>query len=137
MAYLGFCGTMGADYIDYIVADKVVIPPENREYYSEKVIELPNSYFVNDHRQSARFVFDRDALPKRSDFGLSDDKFVYCNFNQLYKLDPRTFDTWMNILKRVPNSVLWLLRFPAAAEENIYIEVSEECCALPVFTMNE
>jgi protein O-GlcNAc transferase len=117
--YMGFCGTLGADYIDYIVGDKTVIPPELRLYYQEKVIEMPHSYFVNDHKQSSKSVAHQIDMPTREQYGIPHDKFVFCNFNQLFKIDPQIFDTWTNILKRVPNSVLWLLRFPPAGEENI------------------
>jgi len=123
MSYLGFCGTMGADYIDYIIADNVVLPKELRVFYQEKVLAMPHSYFVNDHRQSSKQLVD---LPtgaiSRSQYGISEDKFVFCNFNQLYKIDPDIFDVWMKLLKRVPNSILWLLRFPPAGEENLLQE---------------
>lgn len=123
VSFMGFCGSMGAEYIDYIVADNVVIPSELRPFYQEKVISMPHSYFVNDHRQSA---MDLVNLPfgkvTRSQYGVSDDVFVFCNFNQLYKITPEIFTVWMNILKRVPNSVLWLLRFPPAGERNILAE---------------
>lgn len=70
-------------------------------------------------RQSAREVLDTSQCPKRSDYGVADDVFVFANFNQIYKIDPAIFEVWCNILKRVPNSILWLLRFPAAGEANI------------------
>ncbi|KAI9914899.1 hypothetical protein PsorP6_007576 [Peronosclerospora sorghi] len=122
VSYMGFCGTLGADYIHYMVGDAVVVPPEYRRYFTEKQINMPHSYFVNDHKQSARDVLETDKCPKRKDYGVPEDKFVFCNFNQVYKIDPVTFTTWMNILKRVPNSVLWLLRFPPVAETNIRVE---------------
>lgn len=117
--YMGFCGTMGADFIDYIIADETVIPPDSRRFYSEHVVYMPHSYFVNDHKQSARHVLDPRQLPTRAHYGIPADKFVFANFNQIYKLDPLTFQVWCSILKRVPHSVLWLLRFPAAGERNI------------------
>lgn len=126
MQYLGFCGTMGSDFIEYIIADDVVIPRHKREFYTEKVLSLPHSYFVTDHRQSSDQILlppDRDVL-NRNKYGIPEDKFVFCNFNQLYKIDPQIFEVWMNLLKRVENSVLWLLRFPPEAEENINIEAS-------------
>ncbi|ETK73827.1 hypothetical protein F442_19652 [Phytophthora nicotianae P10297] len=122
VSYMGFCGTLGADYIQYMVGDATVVPPEYRRYFTEKQINMPHSYFVNDHKQSARDVLDTDKCPTRADYGVPEDKFVFCNFNQVYKIDPVTFTTWMNILKRVPNSVLWLLRFPPIAEANIRAE---------------
>jgi len=122
VSYMGFCGTMGADYIQYMVVDKEVIPPQYRQYYTESLIYMPHSYFVNDHAQSARFVFEPSELPTRAHYGVPEDKFVFCNFNQIYKVDPDIFTTWMNILKRVPNSILWILRFPPAGEANIRAE---------------
>lgn len=123
MSYMGFCGTMGAKYIQYIVADNTVIPPELRQFYQEKVFSMPHTYFVNDHRQSARHLIDvPTGSVTRAQYGISEDVFVFCNFNQLYKIDPEIFDCWMRMLKRVPNSVLWLLRFPPVGEENILQE---------------
>ena len=113
---------MGADYIDYMIADNAVVPYELRCFYTEKIIALPHSYFVNDHRKSSREVVEGVNMPTRSKYGISEDAFVFCNFNQLYKIDPSIFTTWMNILKRVDNSVLWLLRFPPVGEENIIKE---------------
>uniref|UniRef100_M4BYK0 Probable UDP-N-acetylglucosamine--peptide N-acetylglucosaminyltransferase SPINDLY n=1 Tax=Hyaloperonospora arabidopsidis (strain Emoy2) TaxID=559515 RepID=M4BYK0_HYAAE len=122
VSYMGFCGTLGADYIQYMVGDATVVPPEYRRFFTEKQINMPHSYFVNDHKQSARDVLDTSKCPTRADYGVPEDKFVFCNFNQVYKIDPVTFTTWMNILKRVPDSVLWLLRFPPIAEANIRAE---------------
>lgn len=124
VSYMGFCGTLGADYVQYMVGDAVVVPPEHRRFFTEKIISMPHSYFVNDHRQSARDVLDVDKCPTRAHYGVPEDMFVFCNFNQVYKIDPCTFTTWMNILKRVPNSVLWLLRFPPIAEANIRAEAA-------------
>ncbi len=85
---------------------------------------MPHSYFVCDHKKTSRDLITHTDMPTRQKYGIPQDKFVFCNFNQLYKLDPQIFDTWARILKRVPNSVLWLLRFPAAGEENIRKEVN-------------
>ena len=125
VAYMGYCGTMGADYIPYMIADDTVVPKEFRMYYSENIISLPHSYFVTDLKQSSRDLLEGKDMPTRAKYGLPEDKFVYCNFNQLFKIDPLIFDVWMRILKRVPNSVLWLLRFPDAGEENILREARE------------
>ena len=142
VSFLGFCGTMGAQFMNYMIADETVIPAEFRSYYDEKLISMPHTYFVNDHKQSARFVLNEgvetaeegseqieegQSAPKadsvrRAQYGISEDSFVFCNFNQLYKITPELFETWVRILKRVPNSVLWLLRFPGVAEENIMRE---------------
>lgn len=119
VGYMGFCGTLGANYIDYMVSDHSVVPDDATPFYTEHQIFMPHSYFVNDHRQSARDVLDPAANPSRARYGIPEDKFVFCNFNQIYKIDPATFACWARILHRVPNSVLWLLRFPALGEANI------------------
>ncbi|XP_019226825.1 PREDICTED: probable UDP-N-acetylglucosamine--peptide N-acetylglucosaminyltransferase SEC isoform X2 [Nicotiana attenuata] len=116
VSYMGFPGTTGAKYIDYLVTDEFVSPTKYAHIYSEKLVHLPHCYFVNDYKQKNRDVLDPTCQPKRSDYGLPEDKFIFACFNQLYKMDPEIFITWCNILKRVPNSALWLLRFPAAGE---------------------
>ncbi|KAK8589621.1 hypothetical protein V6N13_088454 [Hibiscus sabdariffa] len=116
VSYMGFPGTTGADYIDYLVTDEFVSPLHYEHIYSEKLVHLPHCYFVNDYKQKNRDVLDPNCQHKRSDYGLPEDKFIFACFNQLYKMDPEIFNTWCNILKRVPNSALWLLRFPAAGE---------------------
>lgn len=124
VSYMGYCGTMSADYIQYMIVDKIVIPkdPVYRNAYTESLVRLPHSYFVNDHKQSAQDVLDPDKCPTRAVYNVPEDKFVFCNFNQTYKIDPGIFDVWCNILKRVPNSILWLLRFPALSEVNVRAE---------------
>ncbi|XP_021281600.1 probable UDP-N-acetylglucosamine--peptide N-acetylglucosaminyltransferase SEC [Herrania umbratica] len=116
VSYMGFPGTTGANYIDYLVTDEFVSPLRYSHIYSEKLVHLPHCYFVNDYKQKNRDVLEPTCLHKRSDYGLPEDKFIFACFNQLYKMDPEIFNTWCNILKRVPNSALWLLRFPAAGE---------------------
>jgi predicted O-linked N-acetylglucosamine transferase (SPINDLY family) len=112
--YLGYPGTMGASFYDYIIADEVIIPPEYEKYYSEKVLRLPHCYQPNDRsRQVSDRVFTREEL------GLPKEGFVYCCFNNNYKILPETFDSWMRILKAVPGSVLWLLEDNAKASENL------------------
>jgi predicted O-linked N-acetylglucosamine transferase (SPINDLY family) len=103
--YLGFPGTLGAPYIDYILADREVIPEDEDSFYDEKLAILPDSYQVNDDR--GRAIATR---PSRAEAGLPDTGFVFCNFNQSYKLTPDTFASWMRILKQVDGSVLWLLQ---------------------------
>uniref|UniRef100_A0A0D6QYA8 O-GlcNAc transferase C-terminal domain-containing protein n=1 Tax=Araucaria cunninghamii TaxID=56994 RepID=A0A0D6QYA8_ARACU len=119
VSYMGFPGTTGADYIHYLVTDEFVSPMQFANIYSEKLVHMPHCYFVNDYKQKNRDVLDPGCQHKRSDYGLPDDKFLFACFNQLYKMDPEIFTTWCNILKRVPNSALWLLRFPAAGENNL------------------
>jgi predicted O-linked N-acetylglucosamine transferase (SPINDLY family) len=102
--YLGFPGTMGADFMDYIIADRVIIGEGDRRHYSEKIAYLPHSYQAND-RQRAVAV----EATTRASHGLPTEAFVFCCFNSPYKINPHTFDQWMRILKRVEGSVLWLL----------------------------
>ncbi|KAJ0015018.1 hypothetical protein Pint_20284 [Pistacia integerrima] len=116
VSYMGFPGTTGASYIDYLVTDEFVSPLRYAHIYSEKLVHLPHCYFVNDYKQKNLDALDPNCQHKRSDYGLPVDKFIFACFNQLYKMDPEIFNTWCNILKRVPNSALWLLRFPAAGE---------------------
>ena len=112
--YLGYPGTMGASYIDYIIADQTVIPDECRKFYSEKVAVLPNTYQVNDRK---RVISDKAFT--RSDVGLPSQGFVFCCFNSKYKITPRIFDRWMRILKQVEGSVLWLLEDNTSAASNL------------------
>ena len=100
--YLGFPATLGAPYIDYIIADKIVVPESETPFYNEKLAWLPGSYQVNDDRRTIGGATSRAA------HNLPEDAFVYCNFNHSYKLTPDTFDTWLRILTAVPGSVLWL-----------------------------
>ena len=102
--YLGYPGTLGAEFYDYIIADKLLIPKESREFYSEKIIYLPNSYQSND---SKRFI--PINISKRIEHNLPEDKFVYCCFNNNYKISSIMLDSWTRILQRIENSVLWLL----------------------------
>ncbi|KAG2658480.1 hypothetical protein PVAP13_1KG257000 [Panicum virgatum] len=119
VSYMGFPGTTGAAYIDYLVTDEFVSPSCYAHIYSEKLVHLPHCYFVNDYKQKNQDCLTPVCPHKRSDYGLPEDKFIFACFNQLYKMDPEIFDTWCNILKRVPNSALWLLRFPAAGETRV------------------
>jgi predicted O-linked N-acetylglucosamine transferase (SPINDLY family) len=102
VAYLGYPGTVGAEYIDYLIADTTVIPPEQRPHYDEKIVYLPHSYLPND---STRTI---DAMPAREQQGLPADGFVFCCFNSSYKITSECFSSWMRILARVDRSVLWL-----------------------------
>jgi predicted O-linked N-acetylglucosamine transferase (SPINDLY family) len=117
VSYLGYPGTMGVDYMDYIIADKVVIPEANQHFYSEKVVYLPHSYQVND---SKRVISER--VFSRSEVGIPENAFVFCCFNNNYKILPDTFDIWMRILQSVPNSVLWLLDDNPTATSNLIKE---------------
>jgi predicted O-linked N-acetylglucosamine transferase (SPINDLY family) len=112
--YLGFPGTMGADFIDYIIADKITIPENERIFYKEKIIYLPHSYQPND---PLRKIGPR--IGNRAGQSLPDDGFVFCCFNNSYKITPEIFDIWMNILRKVDHSVLWLLEDNPIASENL------------------
>jgi predicted O-linked N-acetylglucosamine transferase (SPINDLY family) len=112
--YLGFPGTIGANYIDYVLADRIVIPPEHQRFYTEKVVYLPNSYQVNDAKRRIA-----DWSPTRAEMGLPEAGFVFCCFNNNYKITPEIYDVWMRLLKRVPGSVLWLLEDNPAASSNL------------------
>jgi len=118
--YLGYPGTLGAPYIDYILADPVLIPADHRRYYTEKVVCLPDSYQVND---STRKISKRCL--SRSDFSLPERGFVFCCFNNSYKIRPQVFDIWMRLLNRIEGSVLWLLRDNSMAERNLRKEAEQ------------
>ncbi|MFZ4481425.1 MAG: tetratricopeptide repeat protein, partial [Rhodoferax sp.] len=114
VSYLGYPGTMGAAYMDYLIADRTLIPEDSRSHYAEKIIYLPNSYQVNDtHRKIA------DTRPSRQELGLPESGFVFCCFNNNFKITPSTFDGWMRILKQVDRSVLWLLEDNPLATKNL------------------
>ncbi len=112
--YLGYPGTMGADFIDYVVADKILLPFDQQPFYSEKIVHLPDCYQVNDRKRGIA-----EHTPTRREAGLPDDGFVFCCFNNNYKITPPVFDVWMRLLQKVPGSVLWLLRDNASAERNL------------------
>jgi protein O-GlcNAc transferase len=101
--FLGYPGTMGADFIDYIIADPIVLPMDEQVHYAEKIVHLPDCYQPNDRaRQIA------DLAPTRRACGLPDEGFVFCCFNHSYKITPDMFDIWMRLLRKVDGSVLWL-----------------------------
>jgi len=154
MSFMGFAGTLGAEWCDYLLADKTSVPPEtlrpwrrnidledqivddnsggdNEDWvYGENIIYCRDTFFCCDHRQSApdakdnhtswdeeqsrRWQMRKELFPQ-----LADDTIIFANFNQLYKIEPTTFRTWLRILARVPNAVLWLLRFPDLGESHL------------------
>ena len=118
--YLGYPSTMGADFMDYIVADKVIIPEDYQQYYSEKVLYLPDVYLPNDDKREVA-----NTNTSRSDFGLPEDGFVFCCFNSSYKISPAEFDVWMRILGQVEGSVLWLSSSNKWAVENLKKEAEK------------
>lgn len=112
--YLGFAGTTGATCMDYMIADRVVVPPERRGDYCEQIVYLPHSFLVSDRtRPIAERRFSRGEL------GLPQGAFVFCCFNSTYKIQPPVFGSWMRILRRVPASVLWLSRAEPQAQANL------------------
>ena len=117
VSYLGYAGTMGAEFIDYIFADRSVIPQEQRQFFSEKVVELPGSFMVNDR---ARKIAAQ--IPTRSEQGLPETGFVFCSFSQSYKITPKMFDVWMRLLAKVDGSVLWLSKASDVAVRNLQNE---------------
>ncbi len=104
VSYLGFPGTMGAPYIDYLVADATLIGERDRDWYAEKIVYLPHSYQVNGR---SRPIAEEHS--SRAQHGLPANGFVFCCFNNPYKITPTLFDVWMRVLQRVPGVVLWLL----------------------------
>jgi len=111
--YLGYPSTMGANFMDYIIADPVTIPDENRDFYSEKIIYMPHTYQANDDKRKIA-----KTNSKRVDFNLPEKGFVFCCFNQIYKITPKEFNIWMRLLKNVNNSVLWLIKSNKWVEQN-------------------
>jgi predicted O-linked N-acetylglucosamine transferase (SPINDLY family) len=119
LSYLGYLGTMGAEYYDYLIADKVIIPAINQKYFTEKIVYLP-SYQVND---SKRLIADK--VFTRNELNLPENGFIFCCFNNNFKITPTTFDGWMRILIAVPDSILFLYAENKWAETNLKIEAEK------------
>lgn len=119
--FLGYPGTSGANFIDYILADKLVIPEKNKKFFSEKVIYLPNSYQPSELN---RIISNRKLSKK--DFNLPENKFIYCCFNSNQKILPSHFNVWMNILKKTPDSILWLLSGNDTSDKNLISEAEKK-----------
>lgn len=118
MSYLGHPGTMGTSHIDYLIADRTIIPPNTREYYRERIVYLPYSYQVSD---TTRVIA---PPPTRSQLGLPESGFVFCCFNNTYKISSSEFDIWMRLLRQIRGSVLWLVGTNASAEKNLRREAA-------------
>ena len=116
-SYLGFPGTMGAEFIDYIIADKTVAPFEHQPFYTEKIVHLPDCYQVNDAKRKIA-----ERMPTRQEAGLPEKGFVFCCFNNNWKITPDVFSVWMRLLHAVEGSVLWLLGDNESAERNLRME---------------
>ena len=110
--YLGYPSTSGADFMDYIVTDEVIVPRHNYQYYSEKKIRLPNTYMVTDN---TRHISNK--VITRSQMHLPENGFVFCCFNSTYKITRKEFDIWMRLLLRIEGSVLWLRHGNKQSEE--------------------
>lgn len=118
-SYIGYLGTTGAAYYDYLLADPIVVPEETRHFYTEKIAYL-QTYQCNDFKLDvSEMVLGREA------FGLPKNAFVFCSFNNNYKITPKVFSSWMNILGKVPGSVLWLYVDNATAKHNLQKEAAQ------------
>ncbi|HEY5225617.1 MAG TPA: tetratricopeptide repeat protein, partial [Methylovirgula sp.] len=118
--YLGYPGSMGCDFIDYVIADPIAVPVEQQGFYDEKIVHLPDCYQPNDSQRRIA-----DLTPSRADCGLPERGFVFCCFNNSYKLTPRFFTIWMRLLAAVPDSVLWLFDANSQAKANLQKEAMQ------------
>ncbi len=121
VAYLGFPGSTGLSSLDYIIADRYVTPDSSLANYTERLCRLPHSYQCND-----KALDIIRSSKSRSDFGLPSDQIVFCSFHQQYKVDPVTFSVWLEILRQVENSVLWLLIDQSVIAKNNIIQFTEK-----------
>ena len=112
--YLGYPGTLGADFIDYVVADRIVAPFDQESFFSEKIVHLPDSYQANDFKRPLPSI-----VPPRSQVGLPNDAFVFCCFNNSWKIASPIFEIWMRLLDKVPGSVLWLIEDNSGASNRL------------------
>jgi protein O-GlcNAc transferase len=113
VSYLGYTGTTGADFIDYVIADRVALPLDLQAYYSESIVHLPDTFLVSD---GARTI---STAPRRADEGLPEQGFVFCAFNNSYKISAEVFSIWMRLLGAVEGSVLWLSQMNEHAKERL------------------
>jgi predicted O-linked N-acetylglucosamine transferase (SPINDLY family) len=114
ITYLGYPATVGAQFIDYAIVDKFVVPESAAEFFTEKLAYLPHCYLVSDRKRPTA-----GHIPSRAECNLPPDAFVFCCFNGAYKIAPAVFDHWMRILIAVPESVLWLLADNRWAQDNL------------------
>jgi predicted O-linked N-acetylglucosamine transferase (SPINDLY family) len=112
--YLGYPGTMGADFIDYIITDRFITPPDQAPFYAEQLVYLPDCYQVNDRQREIA-----EAAPSGANVGLPETGFVFCCFNNTYKITAEVFTIWTRLLQKLPASVLWLLEANSAAASNL------------------
>ncbi|HUE63760.1 MAG TPA: tetratricopeptide repeat protein [Rhizomicrobium sp.] len=111
--YMGYPGTSGSDFIDYLIADRIVVPQDQEQFFSERIAVLPDTLWVTDTKRSV------PPPPTRAEVGLSEEGFVFCCFNHNWKITPPLFDIWMRLLKRIPGSILWLLEGNASIRDNL------------------
>jgi predicted O-linked N-acetylglucosamine transferase (SPINDLY family) len=119
VSYLGYPGTSGSPVIDYILADEIVIPADQRQFYSEKVVWLPDTYYPNDNLRRIA-----PETPTRKAAGLPDSGFVFCSFNNSYKITPEVFDVWMRLLREIEGSILWLMASNPSVPDNLRREAA-------------
>jgi len=119
VSYLGYPGTMGADFIDYVIADSMVLPLDQQAWWTEQIVQLPDCYQVNDSKRRIAA-----HTPTRREAELPDRNFVFCCFNNNWKIAPPVFEVWMRLLRAVDGSVLWLMRSSIAAEVNLRKEAA-------------
>ena len=112
--YLGYPGTMGAPFIDYIIADPFLVPTGRERFYSEQVVRLPDCYQPNDTKRRIG-----TGSPTRAELGLPAQGFVFCSFNNSFKINPPMFEVWMRLLREVEGSVLWLLETSGVVKGNL------------------
>jgi predicted O-linked N-acetylglucosamine transferase (SPINDLY family) len=119
VSYLGYPATCGAEFIDYLIADRFVVPEDLQPIFSERLIYLPGCYQVNDRKREIA-----EVGPSREGCGLPARGFVFCSFNNSYKITPVFFDVWMRLLEAVPGSVLWLLETNQSVKRNLSREAA-------------
>lgn len=119
--YLGYPGSLGTSTIDYLIADKMVIPSHATKDYAEQVVYLPGCYQCNDSRRP-----DPPVGPPRAELGLPENAFVFCCFNSSFKISPDIYEVWMHLLREIPDSVLWLLKSSPVAAANLLREATRQ-----------
>jgi protein O-GlcNAc transferase len=119
VSYLGYAGTTGADFIDYILADETVLPFDQQPFFTERIVQLPGCYHAND---TTRHISPQS--PTRSELGLPDRGLIFCCFNQSYKIAAPVFDVWMRLLAQIPGGVLWLTKMDDLTHANLRREAA-------------
>jgi len=119
VSYIGYSGTMGADFIDYIIVDRFLVPPDYQSFFTERLVHLPDCYLCTDDQREIA-----GRTPTRFEYGLPATGFVFCCFNNAFKITPTFFDIWMRLLRAVPGSVLWLLDANPVARANLAREAA-------------